>query len=100
MAVEIRPSVVKQQIEDGMKKKELADYYGLPMTQMTKVLQQLGLRIKQNHLPKFVILSEDNTSIVEANTVVTDDMGTASESFETTQPINTTTVGETTESEW
>lgn len=65
MAVEIRKSTIEAQIEAGMKKKELAEHYGLPMLQMTKVLQQLGLRIKQNHLPKFVIV--DDTLVEETH---------------------------------
>lgn len=72
MAVEIRKSVIEAQIEAGMKKKELAEYYGLPMLQMTKVLQQLGLRIKQNHLPKFVIV--DDTVEEEIHVINSEDM--------------------------
>lgn len=66
MAVEIRKSVIEAQIEAGMKKKELAEHYELPMTQMTKVLQQLGLRIKQNHHPKFVIVDDTVTEATES----------------------------------
>ena len=38
-----------------MKKDELAVYYGLPVTQMTKVLQQAGLKIRKFHKPAFVL---------------------------------------------
>lgn len=72
MAVEIKKSIIEAQIESGMKKKELADHYGLPMTQMTKVLQQLGLRIKQNHHPKFVIVDdtvEGETHIINSEDI-------------------------------
>lgn len=48
-------SVLAKQVEDGMKKVELAKFYGLPMTQMTKVLQQAGLKIRKFHLPAFVL---------------------------------------------
>lgn len=70
MAVEIKKSIIEAQIESGMKKKELADHYGLPMTQMTKVLQQLGLRIKQNHHPKFVIV--DDTPVTKESVDIAD----------------------------
>lgn len=56
--VKIVPSVLKEQVEKGMKKKELADYYNLPMTQMTKVLQQAKLKIRKFHEPKFVFVEE------------------------------------------
>ncbi len=67
--VEIRPSVIAQQINDGMKLKPLAEYYNLPVTQMKKVLQQVGLQIRKFHAPKFVILNEEDSS-----QVVTDDI--------------------------
>lgn len=51
----IQLSVLKQQVEVGMKKDELAVYYGLPVTQMTKVLQQAGLKIRKFHKPAFVL---------------------------------------------
>ena len=34
--VEIRPSVIAQQINDGMKFKPLAEYYNLPVAQMKR----------------------------------------------------------------
>lgn len=67
--VEIRPSVIAQQINDGMKLKPLAEYYNLPVAQMKKVLQQLGLQIRKFHSPKFVIVNEE-----EPTQVVTDDI--------------------------
>lgn len=62
MAVEIKPSVLREQVEQGMKLDTLAEYYGLPKSQMKKALQQLGLKIRRFHEPKFVIVSEEETS--------------------------------------
>jgi len=61
MAVEIKPSVLREQVEQGMKLDALAEYYGLPKSQMKKALQQLGLKIRRFHEPKFVIVSEEET---------------------------------------
>lgn len=57
--VEIKPSVLRQQVEDGMKLKPLAEHYNLPVTQMKKVLQQLDLTIRKFQHPKFIILDEE-----------------------------------------
>lgn len=60
MAVEIKPSVLREQIEQGMKLDALAEHYGLPKTQMKKALQQLDLKIRRLHEPKFIIVEEDS----------------------------------------
>lgn len=60
-------SVLTKQVEDGMKKVELAKFYGLPMTQMTKVLQQAGLKIRKFHLPSFVLENDLVASEKAAN---------------------------------
>ena len=59
MAVEIKPSVLREQVEQGMKLDTLVEYYGLPKSQMKKALQQLGLKIRRFHEPKFVIVEEN-----------------------------------------
>lgn len=68
MAVEIKPSVLREQVEQGMKLDALAEYYGLPKSQMKKALQQLGLKIRRFHEPKFVIVSEEETTESHHNT--------------------------------
>lgn len=60
-------SELTKQIEDGMKKVELAAFYGLPVTQMTKVLQQAKLKIRKFHLPAFVLENDLETSGEVAN---------------------------------
>lgn len=59
--VTITPSVLKEQVEQGMKLDALAEHYGLPKTQMKKALQQLGLKIRKLHEPKFVFAEEEET---------------------------------------
>lgn len=68
MAVEIKPSVLREQVEQGMKLDALAEHYRLPKTQMKKALQQLGLKIRRFHEPKFVIVSEEETTESHHNT--------------------------------
>lgn len=78
--VTITPSVFREQVEQGMKLDALAEHYGLPKTQMKKALQQLGLKIRKLHEPKFVFAEEENNTHQEV----------IEESVETTN--NTTTV--------
>lgn len=56
--VKIKPSVLKEQIDNGMKMKELAEHYGLPVTQMKNVLKTLGLEIRKFRKPLWVIEEE------------------------------------------
>jgi len=57
--VKIVPSVLRAEINEGMKLIQLAEKYNLPVMQMKAVLKQLGLQIRRFHLPKFVIVDED-----------------------------------------
>lgn len=58
MAVRITKSDLTQKVEEGWKKDQLAQHYGLPMSQMTKVLQQAGLQIRKFHRPKFELVDD------------------------------------------
>lgn len=57
--VKIVPSVLRAEIEEGMKLIPLAEKYNLPVIQMKAVLKQLGLQIRRFHLPKFIIVDEE-----------------------------------------
>ena len=63
MAVPIKKSILTQQVEEGMKKAELAAHYELPVAQMTKVLKAAGLKIRKFHAPKYELeddMAEDD----------------------------------------
>lgn len=74
MAVEIKKSVLVQQVQDGWKRKALAEHYGLPEAQMAQVLRNAGLQIRKFHAPKYQFVddtqSETTESIVEGSDVV------------------------------
>ena len=74
MAVEIKKSVLVQQVQDGWKRKALAEHYGLPEAQMAQVLRDAGLQIRKFHAPKYQFVddtqSETAESIVEGSDVV------------------------------
>lgn len=74
MAVEIKKSVLVQQVQDGWKRKALAEHYGLPEAQMAQVLRDAGLQIRKFHAPKYQFVddtqSETTESIVEGSDVV------------------------------
>jgi hypothetical protein len=63
--VKIKPSVLKEQIDNGMKMKELAEHYGLPVTQMKNVLKTLGLEIRKFRKPLWVIEEEPEVTNLE-----------------------------------
>ena len=66
MAVEIKKSVLTQQVEEGWKRKALAEHYGLPEAQMAQVLKNAGLKIRKFHAPKYQLVDDtvDNTEEV------------------------------------
>ena len=64
MAVEIKKSVLAQQVQEGWKRKALAEHYGLPETQMAAVLKQAGLKIRKFHAPKYQLV-DDTTEDTE-----------------------------------
>jgi len=74
MAVEIKKSILAQQVQDGWKRKALAEHYGLPEAQMAQVLRDAGLQIRKFHAPKYQFIddtqSETTESIVEGSDVV------------------------------
>lgn len=63
--VKIKPSVLKEQIDNGMKMKELAEHYGLPVAQMKNVLKTLGLEIRKFRKPLWVIEEEPEVTNLE-----------------------------------
>lgn len=81
MAVEIKPSVLRQQVEDGMKLVELAEHYELPVAQMKRALKELGLTIRKFHKPKFVFVEEEEEDVSSiVNEEMNDSEGMDSES--------------------
>ena len=60
--VSIDIKVLTEQVNNGMKKAELAEFYGIPVTQMTSALKQAGLKIRKFHHPKFVLVNNNNTT--------------------------------------
>ena len=74
MAVEIKKSILAQQVQDGWKRKALAEHYELPEAQMAQVLRDAGLQIRKFHAPKYQFVddtqSETTESIVEGSDVV------------------------------
>ena len=64
MAVEIKKSILVQQVQDGWKRKALAEHYGLPEAQMAQVLRNAGLQIRKFHAPKYQLV--DDTDSLES----------------------------------
>lgn len=56
--VDIKVSTLKEQVESGMKLKELAEFYELPVSQMKKALKQANLRIRSFRRPQFNLITD------------------------------------------
>lgn len=59
---------IHQVNEERMSAKELADFYGLPMTQIRRILKTLDLKIKRKFQDKFELIDDtplDNEEINE-----------------------------------
>ena len=90
MAVEIKKSILAQQVEEGWKRKALAEHYGLPEAQMAQVLKDAGLRIRKFHAPKYQLV-DDTTEEVD-NEIVGEDVNTLTESVIEEEVVETSTV--------
>ena len=78
MAVEIKKSILAQQVQDGWKRKALAEHYGLPEAQMAQVLRDARLQIRKFHAPKYQLV--DDTTEEVNNEVIGKDVNTLTES--------------------
>lgn len=63
MAIQILIEDLTAKVNAGWKKAALAEHYGLPVTQMTKALQDAGLRIKKLHYPKYVLVATESSQV-------------------------------------
>lgn len=90
MAVEIKKSILTQQVEEGWKRAALAEHYGLPEAQMAQVLRDAGLRIRKFHAPKYQLV-DDTTEEVD-NEVIGEDVNTLTESVIEEEVVETSTV--------
>ena len=90
MSVEIKLSVLTEQVNEGWKRAALAEHYGLPETQMAQVLRDAGLKIRRFHAPKYQLVDDtvDNTEEVgEDINVVNNEV--AEETVEVTEEVST-----------
>lgn len=99
--VKIVLSVLKNQIEEGWKLDRLKDHYGLPATQMQRVLKEAGLRIRQFRKPLFQLVDDtvqeetmENTSTPNVPVVEEETPAVVEETVET---VEETVVVENTE---
>ena len=87
--VSIDVTLLTQQVNDGMKKKELAKHYGISVLQMTKALKEAGLKIRKFHHPAFKLVTADAAAPVVEEAKVEE--GTDVKPEETTDEAATTT---------
>lgn len=67
--IQIKKSVLAQQVEQGMKKDELATHYGVKVSEMTRILKQANLKIRKFHLPTYQFIDDTAIEVVETQEV-------------------------------
>lgn len=68
--VRITLSQLREIVANGATKQEIADTFGLPMTQVVKLLKQANLKTKRQIAPKFELIDdtvESTTTEIENN---------------------------------
>lgn len=65
MAVQVTKSDLSQKVQEGWKRKQLAEHYGLPETQMAQLLKDAGLQIRKFHAPKYVLVDDVSEAVAE-----------------------------------
>lgn len=83
--IQIRPSILKEQIENGAKLKDLVEIYELPMSQMRGILKELGFKIRKFHEKKYEILYDEENLFEEEKLPAP----TTIENYETVEESNT-----------
>lgn len=58
MAVQVTRQDLTAKVQEGWKKKALAEHYGLPVMQMTQLLKDANLTIRKFHAPKYILIDE------------------------------------------
>lgn len=61
---------IHQVNEERMSAKELADFYGLPITQIRRILKTLDLKIKRKFQDKFELIDDTPLDNEEINEVL------------------------------
>lgn len=61
--VQINVETLTNQVNEGMKKVELAKFYNIPVSQMGNALKGAGLKIRKFHAPAFVLVSGEAEAI-------------------------------------
>ena len=56
--VKIVLSELREKVQNGAKRKALAEYYGISEVQMAKALKSAGLKIRNFHAPAFEIVDD------------------------------------------
>ncbi len=68
--VKIDLELLTQQVEEGKKREELAQYWGLNISQMKNALKAAGLTIRKFHKPAFEFVTATETVVENVDTDV------------------------------
>ena len=86
--VQINVETLTKQVNEGMKKPELAQFYGIPVSQMGNALKSAGLKIRKFHAPSFVLV---NNTISEEDIIANETPATEVIEEEVEETVNSET---------
>lgn len=81
--VDINVKTLTQQVESGMKKKDLAQHYGISELQISKAVKAAGLTFRKFHHPTFRLVTD--TPVQEETTDKEEEVGEVDNSAVTDQ---------------
>lgn len=90
--VQINVETLAKQVNEGMKKVELAKFYNIPVSQMGNALKGAGLKIRKFHAPAFVLVSDGDAVEVATEAISSGDIEQdVTETTEVVEVINAET---------
>lgn len=68
--IQIKLSVLTEQVEKGWKMKSLAEYYGIPVSRMSAILKQANLRIRSFRGPQVELIDDTEEPTLTPSTMI------------------------------
>lgn len=89
MAIQVTKSDLTQKVQEGWKRKALAEHYGLPEAQMAQLLKDAGLQIRKFHAPKYVLVDDVAEVLDEVGSVqIVEERGEETPQIQSEQTID------------
>jgi len=102
--VEISLKDLTEKVNEGWKKQQLVQHYGVSFASMGKILKEAGLRIRKFHKPKYVLVNDlSNTGedeIIEEETDIFEPIEVVEKEVDTSDNLHQMENNEVETSKW